>query len=56
VIKGEVVVDDREERGAGYKLSEAELLGYPFVIVIGKETKKNGTVEIRSRGSPYYVI
>ena len=44
----ETVIDDRDER-PGVKFKDADLIGYPIRIVIGKRTAKNGTVEIRRR-------
>lgn len=42
-----VVLDDRDER-IGYKLTDAELVGYPYIILIGNKVKK-GILEIRKR-------
>ena len=45
--KVEVVLDDRKER-FGFKMKDAELVGYPYTIVIGKELE-NGMVQIFER-------
>lgn len=45
---GEIVLDDRNER-AGVKFNDADLIGYPVQIVIGKATKNDHTVEIKVR-------
>lgn len=45
----EVVIDDRKER-FGFKMKDAELIGYPYTIVIGKELA-NGMVQIFDRAS-----
>jgi prolyl-tRNA synthetase len=45
----EVLYDDRSER-AGAKFKDADLLGIPFRITIGKRNLANGQVEIKRRG------
>ena len=47
-VSSDVVLDDRKER-AGVKFNDADLIGYPVQVVIGKNTKANGTVEIKIR-------
>lgn len=44
----EVLFDDREER-PGFKFKDADLLGIPYRVTVGKGFLKNGTVEIRRR-------
>ena len=44
----DVLIDDRDER-AGVKFADADLIGIPYRIVIGKKGLKDGTVEFRSR-------
>lgn len=44
----EVVLDDRNER-AGIKFKDADLIGYPVRVTIGKKWKESGHVEIRIR-------
>lgn len=44
----EVILDDRDER-AGVKFADADLIGYPFRITVGKKTTGEGTVDIRVR-------
>ena len=43
----EVVLDDRKER-FGFKMKDAELIGFPYTIIIGKELV-NGNVQIFDR-------
>ncbi|MDD2828821.1 MAG: proline--tRNA ligase [Sulfuricurvum sp.] len=43
----EVIFDDRKER-FGFKMSDAELIGFPFTIIVGKELD-NGSVQILIR-------
>lgn len=44
----EVMVDDRPE-SAGIKFADADLIGYPLRLTIGKKTEKQGTVDIKTR-------
>jgi prolyl-tRNA synthetase len=43
-----VMVDDRDER-PGVKFKDADLIGYPVQVVVGKRTAQSGTVEVRRR-------
>ncbi|KAJ0398359.1 hypothetical protein P43SY_004225 [Pythium insidiosum] len=47
----EVVLDDRWNESPGSKLTEAELLGYPFRIVVGKRFAKDGLLEVLTRST-----
>jgi len=44
----EVLLDDRDER-PGFKFKDADLLGIPYRVTVGKGFKKNGMFEIRTR-------
>ncbi|PRR70485.1 Proline--tRNA ligase [Moorella humiferrea] len=44
----EVVYDDRDER-AGMKFVEADLIGYPLRLTVGKKTVAQGTVDVKWR-------
>ena len=44
----EAIIDDRDER-PGVKFKDADLIGCPLRIVVGKRTKSEGTVEVRRR-------
>jgi prolyl-tRNA synthetase len=44
-----VLWDDREER-AGVKFKDADLIGIPVQVIVGKNTLKDGSVEIKLRG------
>ncbi|MBQ3268201.1 MAG: proline--tRNA ligase, partial [Atopobiaceae bacterium] len=46
----EVVVDDRKER-PGVKFNDADLMGFPFQVVVGKRGAKNGVVELKTRAT-----
>lgn len=45
----EVILDDRKER-FGFKMNDAELIGFPYTIIIGKELE-NGFVQIYHRAT-----
>ncbi|MCQ2739505.1 MAG: proline--tRNA ligase [bacterium] len=45
----EVVIDDRDER-AGVKFKDADLIGFPYIITVGKSIT-NGVVEFKIRES-----
>ena len=40
--------DERAEK-IGYKIREARNMRIPFIVVVGAEEEKNGTVSVRSR-------
>ncbi len=44
----EVLMDDRDER-PGIKFKDADLIGIPYQIIIGKKGLKEGIVELKSR-------
>jgi len=43
----EVIIDDRKDR-FGFKMKDAELIGFPYTVIIGKELQ-NGLVQIYDR-------
>ena len=45
----EVMLDDRKDR-FGFKMKDAELIGFPYTIVVGKELV-NGSVQIFKRAT-----
>ncbi len=46
----EVVLDDRNER-AGVKFADADLIGWPVQVVVGKRGLQNGEVEVKPRAT-----
>jgi prolyl-tRNA synthetase len=44
----DVVIDDRD-KPMGWKLNDADMVGYPFIIVMGNQWRKNGMVELQCR-------
>ena len=47
----DVLFDDRRKVSAGVKFADAELLGMPYIVVVGRDLAKDGSVEIRNRRS-----
>jgi len=47
----DVIVDDRAER-PGVKFKDADLIGIPFRIAVGKKGLADGVVELKLRRSP----
>jgi prolyl-tRNA synthetase len=45
-----VLYDDRSDVSAGVKLKDAELIGIPTIVIIGRGLA-SGTVEVRDRRS-----
>ncbi len=45
-----VLLDDRDER-PGVKFKDAELVGYPICVVVGKRTRESGQVELQTRAN-----
>ncbi|MGO5287700.1 proline--tRNA ligase [Pseudoscardovia suis] len=46
----DVLYDDRTGKvSPGVKFKDAELIGVPLVVVVGRDTVNNGTIEIRDR-------
>ncbi len=45
----EVFMDDRDDVGAGVKFNDADLIGIPVQVIIGRTFKKEGKVEIKDR-------
>lgn len=46
----ETVIDDRDER-AGVKFADADLIGWPYQLVVGKKGLAEGVVELKERAS-----
>ena len=44
----ETIIDDRDER-AGVKFADAELIGYPVQVIVGKKGLSAGVVEVKLR-------
>jgi len=46
----DVIIDDRE-KSAGVKFKDAELIGFPYQVVIGKKSLEEGKIEVKDRQS-----
>ena len=46
----ETVIDDRDER-AGVKFADADLIGWPYQVVVGKRGVAEGIAEVKDRAS-----
>ncbi|BFZ64905.1 hypothetical protein YB2330_006058 [Saitoella coloradoensis] len=53
----EVVLDERSGKSVGWKMKDADLAGYPFIVVVGKAWDKDEKVEfqVRKTGEKRYV-
>ncbi|MDP2820841.1 MAG: aminoacyl--tRNA ligase-related protein [bacterium] len=49
LIKKEALFDDRENKSAGEKLVDSDLLGIPYKIIVSKRNMEKGVVEIKDR-------
>jgi prolyl-tRNA synthetase len=49
----DVVLDDRASKSVGWKLKDADLIGYSVVLVLGKSWKTSGSVEVQCRRLGY---
>jgi prolyl-tRNA synthetase len=49
----DVVLDDRAQRSLGWKLKDADLIGYPVIGVLGKAWKEEGMLEVQCRRLGY---
>ncbi|KAH7414193.1 prolyl-tRNA synthetase-like protein [Phaeosphaeria sp. MPI-PUGE-AT-0046c] len=45
----DVVLDDREGKGVGWKLKDADAIGYPVIVVLGRGWKEKREVEVQCR-------
>ena len=46
----DVLLDDRDQR-AGEKFADADLIGLPVRVTVGKKTLEDGAVDVRIRGT-----
>jgi prolyl-tRNA synthetase len=50
--KIEVLYDDREDKAAGEKLKDCDLIGIPLRIIVSSKTMNEESIEIKRRSSP----
>jgi prolyl-tRNA synthetase len=48
-LNGEVLIDDRTNLSLGYRIKDLELVGYPWMMILGKRFLESGKVEIHER-------
>jgi len=48
----DVVLDDRQ-KSIVWKMNDADLIGYPVVLVLGRAWKQNGKVEVQCRAKGF---
>jgi len=46
----DVILDDRD-KSAGVKFKDADLVGFPFQVIIGKKGMETGSVEVKTRSA-----
>ncbi|KAK5199556.1 hypothetical protein LTR47_001444 [Exophiala xenobiotica] len=44
----DIILDDRQEQGLGWKLKDADMIGYPVIVVVGKAFEQ-GKLEVQCR-------
>jgi prolyl-tRNA synthetase len=44
----EVIIDDRPDR-AGVKFNDADLIGWPYQVIVGKRGLESGEIEFKNR-------
>jgi prolyl-tRNA synthetase len=49
----DVVLDDRTGKSLGWKLKDADLIGYPVIAILGKAWKSDRSVEVQCRRLGY---
>jgi len=47
-----VLFDDRQDKTAGEKFADADLLGMPYRVVVSEKTLAKGSVELKERSKP----
>ncbi|KAG9796047.1 hypothetical protein KCU88_g11, partial [Aureobasidium melanogenum] len=47
-VAADVLLDDRHDQGLGWKLKDADMIGYPVIVVLGKGFDR-GMVEVQCR-------
>jgi prolyl-tRNA synthetase len=48
-LNGDVVLDDRHGLSAGWRLKDADLIGYPWLVVLGKAWTSEKRAELQHR-------
>lgn len=45
----DAIIDDRQDADMGWKLKDADLVGYPVIVVLGREWKASRRLEVQCR-------
>lgn len=53
VLPLDPIIDDRGDSSMGWKLKDADLVGYPVIVVLGREWKASGRLEVQCRRLGY---
>lgn len=48
-LRLDTILDDRDEMSMGWKLKDADLVGYPVIVVLGREWKASRRAEVQCR-------
>ncbi|WBW73731.1 mitochondrial proline-tRNA ligase [Schizosaccharomyces osmophilus] len=46
-----ILLEDRSQHSFGYKMKDAELIGYPFVIIVGSQFERQSLCEVHVRAT-----
>ena len=52
----EVLYDDREDKSAGEKFAEADMIGIPYRIVVSEKTLAKNSVELKERNKKEFKL
>ncbi|CCJ29619.1 unnamed protein product, partial [Pneumocystis jirovecii] len=44
-----IIIDDRKNKGFVWKMKDSDLIGFPYIIIIGKHWKETGELEVQVR-------
>ncbi|CAG8545404.1 14893_t:CDS:2 [Funneliformis mosseae] len=48
-LNGEILIDDRTNLSLGYRIKDSELVGYPWMMILGRRFLDSGRVEVHER-------
>lgn len=55
-LRPEVLYDDRKDKTAGEKFTDADLIGIPLRVVVSKKSLEKGSIELKARGDRFAVF
>ncbi len=50
-LTGDVIIDDRHDLSPGQRLKDATLMGFPYIIIVGRDMQAHGMVEVQHRAT-----